>query len=205
MSQWLLAARKLEYSTSLLTASVKVYTSVQSITLLHVWWEIVPGVCADDTGRLQQVLECAQRHIHSSSQLFKLAQDAFKIATPSDGPKCMSVLSAAFELGLQVREHIVLIHETLLQKWSIIVVNWYFFKPAFGFVVWHISTMSATHSLNSCLCLCAGDANDTDDPELASAGDGAMACHMCHWAGSSCSHHHHAQVVPVLRAHWSHQ
>ena len=48
------------------------------------------------------VLECAQRHIHSSSQLFKLAQDAFKIATPSDGPKCMPALKAAFELGLQV-------------------------------------------------------------------------------------------------------
>ncbi|KAK7508339.1 hypothetical protein BaRGS_00000578 [Batillaria attramentaria] len=56
----------------------------------------------NDIGRLQQVLECAQRHIHSSSQLFKLAQDAFKIATPTDSPKCMPVLNAAFELGLQV-------------------------------------------------------------------------------------------------------
>ena len=57
---------------------------------------------ADDVIRLYQVLECAQCHIHSSSQLFKLAQDAFKIATPSDGPKCTPVLKAAFELGLQV-------------------------------------------------------------------------------------------------------
>ncbi|XP_070195342.1 zinc finger SWIM domain-containing protein 5-like [Littorina saxatilis] len=56
----------------------------------------------NDVVRLQQVLECAQRHIHSSSQLFKLAQDAFKIATPPDGPKCMPALKAAFELGLQV-------------------------------------------------------------------------------------------------------
>ena len=55
-----------------------------------------------DTGRLRRVLECAQQHIHSSSQLFKLAQDAFKIATPSDGPKHMPALNAAFELGLQV-------------------------------------------------------------------------------------------------------
>ena len=52
--------------------------------------------------RLRTVLEAAQRHIHSSSQLFKLAQDAFKIATPSDTPKHMSALNAAFELGLQV-------------------------------------------------------------------------------------------------------
>ena len=52
--------------------------------------------------RLRTVLEAAQRHIHSSSQLFKLAQDAFKIATPTDGPKHMAALNAAFELGLQV-------------------------------------------------------------------------------------------------------
>ena len=52
--------------------------------------------------RLRTVLEAAQRHIHSSSQLFKLAQDAFKIATPSDAPKHMAALNAAFELGLQV-------------------------------------------------------------------------------------------------------
>ena len=52
--------------------------------------------------RLRTVLEAAQRHIHSSSQLFKLAQDAFKIATPSDAPKHMPALNAAFELGLQV-------------------------------------------------------------------------------------------------------
>ncbi|XP_050401843.2 zinc finger SWIM domain-containing protein 5 [Patella vulgata] len=55
-----------------------------------------------DITRLRKVLECAQRHIHSSSQLFKLAQDAFKIATPSDGPKHQATLDVAFELGLQV-------------------------------------------------------------------------------------------------------
>ena len=52
--------------------------------------------------RLRTVLEAAQRHIHSSSQLFKLAQDAFKLATPADGPKHLAALTAAFELGLQV-------------------------------------------------------------------------------------------------------
>ena len=52
--------------------------------------------------RLRCVLDVAQQHIHSSSQLFKLAQDIFKIATPVDAPKHMSALNAAFKLGLQV-------------------------------------------------------------------------------------------------------
>ncbi|KAL5017228.1 hypothetical protein ScPMuIL_006817 [Solemya velum] len=55
-----------------------------------------------DIHRLRTVLEVAQRHTHSSSQLFKLAQDAFVIATPVDAPKHMPALNAAFELGLQV-------------------------------------------------------------------------------------------------------
>jgi len=55
-----------------------------------------------DMRRLRTVLEIAHRHIHSSSQLFKLAQDVFKIATPPDAPKHMGALNAAFELGLQV-------------------------------------------------------------------------------------------------------
>ncbi|XP_048760414.2 zinc finger SWIM domain-containing protein 6-like [Ostrea edulis] len=56
----------------------------------------------EDIGRLKTVLDVAQKHIHSSSQLFKLAQDVFKIATPADAPKHMPALNAAFELGLQV-------------------------------------------------------------------------------------------------------
>ena len=52
--------------------------------------------------RLRTVLDSARRNIHSSSQLFKLAQDAFKIATPSDSPRQMPLLNAALELGLQV-------------------------------------------------------------------------------------------------------
>ena len=55
-----------------------------------------------DIMRLRTVLEASQRHIHSSSQLFKLAQDAFKIATPVDSAKHIPALNAAFELGLQV-------------------------------------------------------------------------------------------------------
>ena len=56
----------------------------------------------DDSLRLRTVLDSAQRNIHSSSQLFKLAQDAFKIASPSDGTKHTPLLNAALELGLQV-------------------------------------------------------------------------------------------------------
>ncbi|GLG97797.1 Zinc finger protein SWIM domain-containing protein, putative [Gryllus bimaculatus] len=52
--------------------------------------------------RLRTVLESAQRHIHSSSHLFKLAQDAFRFATPENGPRHPTLLSVAFELGLQV-------------------------------------------------------------------------------------------------------
>ncbi|RWS16826.1 zinc finger SWIM domain-containing protein 4-like protein [Dinothrombium tinctorium] len=56
-----------------------------------------------DILRLRTVLKSAQRNIHSSTQLFKLAQDAFRIAVPIDGgPRHNSLLNAAFELGLQV-------------------------------------------------------------------------------------------------------
>ncbi|XP_066143681.1 zinc finger SWIM domain-containing protein 5-like isoform X1 [Euwallacea fornicatus] len=52
--------------------------------------------------RLRTVLESSQRHIHSSSHLFKLAQDAFRFATPENSPRHPTLLSVAFELGLQV-------------------------------------------------------------------------------------------------------
>ncbi|KAI5709667.1 hypothetical protein M8J75_002174 [Diaphorina citri] len=52
--------------------------------------------------RLRTVLESAQMHIHSSSHLFKLAQDAFRFATPETGPRHQTLLSVAFELGLQL-------------------------------------------------------------------------------------------------------
>ncbi|KAK9891200.1 hypothetical protein WA026_013513 [Henosepilachna vigintioctopunctata] len=52
--------------------------------------------------RLRTVLESSQRHIHSSSHLFRLAQDAFRFATPENGPRHPTLLSVAFELGLQV-------------------------------------------------------------------------------------------------------
>lgn len=55
-----------------------------------------------DTKRLSAVLENARRNIHSSSHLFKLAQDAFRFATPENGPRSQTLLGVAFELGLQV-------------------------------------------------------------------------------------------------------
>lgn len=55
-----------------------------------------------DPARLSSVLESARRNIHSSSHLFKLAQDAFRFATPESDHRNRTLLGVAFELGLQV-------------------------------------------------------------------------------------------------------
>lgn len=55
-----------------------------------------------DKVRLAAVLENARQNIHSSTHLFKLAQDAFRFATPENGPRSHTLLEVAFELGLQV-------------------------------------------------------------------------------------------------------
>ncbi|ETE72040.1 Zinc finger SWIM domain-containing protein 5, partial [Ophiophagus hannah] len=55
-----------------------------------------------DMLRLRTVLEAIQKNIHSSSLIFKLAQDAFKIATPADSNADTTLLNVALELGLQV-------------------------------------------------------------------------------------------------------
>ena len=55
-----------------------------------------------DTLRLRTLLEAIQKHIHSPSLIFKLAQDAFKIATPTDSSTDGTLLNVALELGLQV-------------------------------------------------------------------------------------------------------
>ena len=55
--------------------------------------------------QLQSVLRSAQRHIHSPSQLFRLAQDALKLANVnalSDNKCDHEMLQVAMELGLQV-------------------------------------------------------------------------------------------------------
>lgn len=63
--------------------------------------------------RLRTVLEAIQKNIHSSSLIFKLAQDAFKIATPADSQPDMTLLNVALELGLQV-----LVHRQMESTWS---------------------------------------------------------------------------------------
>uniref|UniRef100_A0A8C7Y2R5 Zinc finger, SWIM-type containing 5 n=1 Tax=Oryzias sinensis TaxID=183150 RepID=A0A8C7Y2R5_9TELE len=55
-----------------------------------------------DMLRLRTVLEAIQKNIHSSSLIFKLAQDAFKIATPAESPPDITLLNVSLELGLQV-------------------------------------------------------------------------------------------------------
>ncbi|XP_010181925.1 PREDICTED: zinc finger SWIM domain-containing protein 6-like, partial [Mesitornis unicolor] len=55
-----------------------------------------------DVRRLETVLESIQKNIHSSSHIFKLAQDAFKIATLMDNLPDITLLKVSLELGLQV-------------------------------------------------------------------------------------------------------
>lgn len=59
-------------------------------------------VLAGDVRRLETVLESIQKNIHSSSHIFKLAQDAFKIATLMDSLPDITLLKVSLELGLQV-------------------------------------------------------------------------------------------------------
>lgn len=51
------------------------------------------------------MLESIQKNIHSSSHIFKLAQDAFKIATLMDSLPDITLLKVSLELGLQVHPH----------------------------------------------------------------------------------------------------
>ena len=64
---------------------------------------------------LGSILEASQKHIHSSTHLFKLAQDAFRYAEPTDSNSTTetsaaapvpadskALLNVAFQLGLQV-------------------------------------------------------------------------------------------------------
>uniref|UniRef100_A0A8V0YBK1 SWIM-type domain-containing protein n=1 Tax=Gallus gallus TaxID=9031 RepID=A0A8V0YBK1_CHICK len=55
-----------------------------------------------DVQRLETVLQSIQKNIHSSSHIFKLAQDAFKIATLTDSLPDITLLKVSLELGLQV-------------------------------------------------------------------------------------------------------
>lgn len=64
-----------------------------------------------DSRRLETVLESIQKNIHSSSHIFKLAQDAFKIATLMDSLPDITLLKVSLELGLQVPEHAPIVRQ----------------------------------------------------------------------------------------------
>ncbi|XP_038650024.1 zinc finger SWIM domain-containing protein 5 isoform X1 [Scyliorhinus canicula] len=71
-----------------------------------------------DMLRLRTVLEAIRKNIHSSSLIFKLAQDAFKIATPADIPPDITLLNVALELGLQEMRH------QLVMRMTLSTLNW---------------------------------------------------------------------------------
>lgn len=47
----------------------------------------------------------------------------------------------------------------------------------------------------------AGYAHDANVVQLASAGDGALACHLCNGGRHGCSHVNHAKLVPIFHSH----
>ena len=65
------------------------------------------------------MLDAALRNIHSSSHLFKLAQDAFRLGLPGEGQRNPLLLNAALELGLQVRFFYNLFYFFQKIKWQI--------------------------------------------------------------------------------------
>lgn len=76
---------------------------------------------AGDVRRLETVLESIQKNIHSSSHIFKLAQDAFKIATLMDTLPDITLLKVSLELGLQVCDWWSFLgYQRLLNKGSVL-------------------------------------------------------------------------------------
>lgn len=74
---------------------------------------------AGDVRRLETVLESIQKNIHSSSHIFKLAQDAFKIATLMDSLPDITLLKVSLELGLQVLFYITQFNGTIRDSKSL--------------------------------------------------------------------------------------
>lgn len=138
--------------------------------------------------RLRTVLESAQRHIHSSSHLFKLAQDAFRFATPENGPRHPPLLTVAFELGLQVRP-------SNLQY--------------FCFVFLFLSVLNTSYSQNIILIAsgffhCAGYAHHARFVELAKARNGPVAGDVRHRSRYGRPDVRNAKLVSTVYAHRSH-
>lgn len=125
-----------------------------------------------DPIRLSAVLESARRNIHSSSHLFKLAQDAFKFATPETDHRSRTLLGVSFELGLQVMRMTLTClnwRRREMVRWLVtcatqlgldallsIMQNWYqLFTPteATGAVATTIMSHSARLNLNVMVCV----------------------------------------------------
>ncbi|EHH26521.1 Zinc finger SWIM domain-containing protein 6 [Macaca mulatta] len=111
-----------------------------------------------DVRRLETVLESIQKNIHSSSHIFKLAQDAFKIATLMDSLPDITLLKVSLELGLQMRDRVTG-SDTKSGQWA------------------HQEENVGLLPGGECGCGKAtwGYANDTVNLKLATAGDGVYA------------------------------
>lgn len=103
---------------------------------MRVTLTVCPCLCAvspGDARKLETVLESIQKNIHSASHIFKLAQDAFKIATLMDSLPDITLLKVSLELGLQVnnasrhrRHHFpILFHFTPIQSSSCVSYRWW--------------------------------------------------------------------------------
>lgn len=104
-----------------------------------------------DARKLETMLDSIQKNIHSASHIFKLAQDAFKIATLMDSLPDITLLKVSLELGLQVNNG----------------------APK-------VAPRVASHLHHLHLMFLLGDENDAVDSELEEEGDGAMAGYLCH-------------------------
>lgn len=108
---------------------------------------------------LETVLESIQKNIHSASHIFKLAQDAFKIATLMDSLPDLTLLKVSLELGLQVNNSHLRSH-----------------KKGNSAIPYRVDS-----ELTSFFFLfLTGDENDVVNVELAEERDGAMARYLCH-------------------------
>lgn len=132
----------------------KINSMLENLSLGDINYFTFLVVFPGDARRLQTVLESIQKNIHSSSHIFKLAQDAFKIATLMDSLPDITLLKVSLELGLQVNATI----HRYTSKTNVLY--------------------DGTQRHN--LMFLTGDENDPVYLELEEERDGAMARHMCY-------------------------
>lgn len=110
-----------------------------------------------DAQKLETVLESIQKNIHSALHIFKLAQDAFKIATHMDSLLDITLLKVSLELGLQVKPQPPPRPPDLAPTKSLSHVCFVHICPPIP-----------------------GDEDDAVHAQLAEEGDGALAGHLRH-------------------------